>query len=259
MLFAQQLFCVFGVHGTAVLNGQSLCSFAVVQFRNNAADEAVYFVSLLCSSGFAGADGPYRLVSDDHVFQFLFGNAHQSNFGLHRADLLGDAHLALLQQLANAQDHFQTCIQSSSYAFVHGNVGLAKVLTALGVADYNILYAHLSQHLSRDLAGECAGNSPVAVLCANFDVGAAGQLQSRLQIGVGNTDDNAAVSVFYQRFQLFDQRFCLGTGFVHFPVAGDNSLSFCFIHGFCLLLDDFYRLVIRNDGHGSFRAHRTTL
>lgn len=75
MLFAQQLFGVFGVHGASILNGQRLSRIFTIESRYYAADKTIHFICLFRRSGFAGTDGPNRLISDDDMGQFLFGNA----------------------------------------------------------------------------------------------------------------------------------------------------------------------------------------
>ena len=65
---------------------------------------------------------------------------------------------------------------------------------------------------------------------AYLDVGAFGCGNGGLQVGVGDADDNVAVRVFDQGDHLFDESFGLGTGFIHFPVAGDNGFTCCLIH-----------------------------
>ena len=56
-------------------------------------------------------------------------------------------------------------------------IALVEVLTALGVADDNVLNAQLLQHVSGDLAGESAGLLEVHVLSADSDLGALAALQ----------------------------------------------------------------------------------
>ena len=96
MLFAQQLFCVFRVHGAAVLDRHCFGNIFAVKARYHTANKAVDFVGLISGSGFAGADRPYRFLIYDFAGQLLFGNAAQRHFCLHGTNFLSDALLPLL-------------------------------------------------------------------------------------------------------------------------------------------------------------------
>ncbi len=73
-----QLVGVLGVHGAAVLNGNAVGGFLVVQAGDHLADLGADLVGLLSGSGLAGADGPDRLVGDDNSLQLFLGNAAQA-------------------------------------------------------------------------------------------------------------------------------------------------------------------------------------
>ena len=65
ILLAQQLLAVLGVHAAAVLDGGSLGHSFAVDLADDLADLSADFLSLVGSSGLAGADGPDGLVGDD--------------------------------------------------------------------------------------------------------------------------------------------------------------------------------------------------
>ncbi len=90
-------------------------------------------------------------------------------------DLVGDqlhghAQLTLLQALADADDGVQAGLQGGVDLLVDGEVGLVIVLTALGVADDDVLDARLLEHLGGDLAGVGAVGLIVAGLSTDGDV-----------------------------------------------------------------------------------------
>ena len=99
------------------------------------------------------------------------------------------------------------------------------------MADDDVLNAEVGQHVSADLAGEGTGLLKVDVLGADVDVGALGHLDSGDEIGEGNADDDLAAGVLDSGDQLADEGLGLGSGLVHFPVAGDDSFTILFIHG----------------------------
>ena len=186
---------------------------------------------LIGGSGLAGADGPDGLVGDDDVLQFVSGHAVQRDLDLHTDQLLGHALLALVEALADADDGLQAAGQSSLGALVDGLVGLGKVLAALAVADNDVLNAEVGQHVSADLAGEGTGLLKVDILGADVDVGALGHLDSGDKVGKGNADDDLTAGVLDSGDQLVDEGLSLGSGLVHFPVAGDDGFTILFIHG----------------------------
>ncbi len=190
----------------------------------------VHLVRLGGGGGFAGADGPNRLVGQDDAPQLLLGDAPQGRLGLHSHNLLGDAGLPLLQQLADAEDHLQPGVQGGADPLLDGDVGLPKILAALRMADDHVLHPQLLEHRGGNLPGEGAGFRPVAVFRAHRDVGAGGGRQGGFQVGVGDADNHAAVRVLHQGQQLLDEGLGLGTGLVHLPVSGDDRFAQVLVH-----------------------------
>ena len=62
-------------------------------------------------------------------------------------ELQGHAHVPLLQALAHADDGVQARLQGGVDLLVDGDVGLAEVLAALGVADDDVLHAQVLEHV----------------------------------------------------------------------------------------------------------------
>ena len=187
--------------------------------------------SLLGSGGLAGADGPDGLVGDDHAAHLALSQASQSDLHLIGDQLLGDVQLALLQALAHAHDGTQTGLQGGVDLLVDGQVGLVVVLTALGVADDDVLGAHFLEHLHGDLTGESTGGLVVAVLAADGQAGVLEQLHGAGDVHSGNTQHHFAPLVLAQLgLDGLGVGAGLGQGLVHLPVAGDDGLTIFQVH-----------------------------
>ena len=66
----------------------------------------------------------------------------ESDLGLHGNELSGDALLALLEVLADANDDGEACCpERSTCALLNGDVGIAEVGAALAVAGDDVLNA----------------------------------------------------------------------------------------------------------------------
>ena len=145
-------------------------------------------------------------------------------------DLSGDIGFPLFQCLAYAQNHLQPAVESGTHPLGDRFIGLAKILPALAVTDDDILHTQLLEHRCGDFSGKGSALCPVAVLGADLYIGSLGQCQRCLQIGVRRAQHDLTIRVLYQRQQFGDECLCLGTVFVHFPVAGDDRTAFCFVH-----------------------------
>ena len=83
------------------------------------------------------------------------------------------------QHFADAEDGSKSGLQRAFQAAVHGVVGFAEVLAALGVADDDKLEpAGTGEHGGRNFAGEGALVFPIDILRAHFDVAATGLLDT---------------------------------------------------------------------------------
>ena len=173
MLFAQQLFGVFGVHGAAILNGQRLSRIFTIESCYYAADKTIHFICLLRRSGFAGTDGPNRLISDDHPAQLLFGYTAQSDLGLHGNHLAGDALLPLFEGFAHAEDDGQPGIKGGAdlvtTVATHGAAVfiMGVIVTCSGMfAGYFVGMKVFKMNILECLGGICGGMTSTPALGA---------------------------------------------------------------------------------------------
>ena len=203
----------------------------MIQLFDHAADDGADLLGLVGGCGFAGADGPDRLIGDDDVLELLLADAAQRDLGLHADDLLGDALFSLFEHLTDAEDDLESGVQRGAGAGVDGLVGLTEVLSALGMADNDILDAHLGEHLGGDFAGEGAGDCPVAVLRADVEVGALAQRKGGFEVGERNAEHNLAAGVLDHRGKLGDERLGGLAVVIHLPVSGNDCFTQRFIHG----------------------------
>ena len=128
-----------------------------------AADEGDRLLGVVGGGGAAGADRPDGLVGDDEAV----GDARVLEPGARLADedRLHLAGLALVQRLADAHDRLQADVEHGLHLAVHGLVGLAEDVAALGVADDHVV-DELLELLRADLAGGGDVVLPVHVLRA---------------------------------------------------------------------------------------------
>ena len=109
------------------------------------------------------------------------------------------------------------------------------------MTENNVLHAHFREHIRRNFARERAALLEVAVLRADFDVRALGCGKSGFKVGERNASyDFHALYVGNQRLEFLKKRLCLGTSFVHLPVARDNRFSYRFVHNKTSFLIAFY-------------------
>ena len=195
------------------------------------ADEGAPLRRLLRRGGLAGADGPHRLIGDDALAQLLGGHTGQRGLDLQGDQLHGDAQLPLLQRLAHADDGVQTGLQCGQHLAVYGEVRLAEVLPALGVADDDVLHAQILQHVGGDLTSVGAGLLKEHVLCAHGHPCVLEGLDGGGDVHSGDTHHYVApLGLGQQSLQLLGEFFRLAGGLVHLPVAGDNGLTVSAIH-----------------------------
>ena len=88
--------------------------------------------------GFAGADGPDWLISDDNGRGGFRGDAGEGTGDLGLENGLGLAGFALGEDFANADDRNNVVLERGVELLVDDFVGLGKVLAALGVADEGV-------------------------------------------------------------------------------------------------------------------------
>jgi len=117
----------------------------------------------------AGADGPHRLVGDDRAREIGRRETGATGHQLAHDDLHGRVRLALLQRLAHAHDRREPGRERGDQALVHGLVGLAEELAALGVPDDDVRAAGLDEHRG-EISPVNAPSAPVEVLRGEPDV-----------------------------------------------------------------------------------------
>ena len=236
----QQLRRVLGVHGAAVLDGDGPGHPGAELLADDGADVGADLAGLFGGGGLAGADGPDGLIGDDHAAHLVLGQAGQGGLHLIGDQLLGDAQLPLTQALAHADDGLQAGLQGGLDLLVDGEVGLVVVLAALGVADDDVLGAHVLEHLGGDLAGIGAGGLVVAGLAADGHPGVPESLDGAVHIDAGDAQYDLAPLVAAQvGLDGLGKGLGLGEGLVHLPVAGDDRLAVFQIHSGS---DSFVRL-----------------
>ncbi len=159
------------------------------------------------------------------------GHAGQSGLHLIGDELHGHAQLTLLQALAHADDGVQAGLQGGVDLLVDGEVGLVVVLTALRVADDDVLHAQLLEHLGGNLAGVGAVGLIVAVLSADGDAAVLEQTHSGGNVHVGHAEnDLAPLGLAQLGLDVLGEGLGLGQGLVHLPVAGDDGLAVAAVH-----------------------------
>ena len=147
-------------------------------------------------------------------------------------DGVGVAALALVLELAHADDGDQARFHRRAYAQVHGLVGLAEVLAALAVADDHILHATGLEHVGAEFARIGAALGEVDVLRAQMDVAALGRFLDGGKVRRGHAHHHVAVRVLHGGHERGNQLAGFVGGLVHLPVAGNDRLT----HGLYLTL-----------------------
>ena len=111
----------------------STCTWAAPSARQGGADGAVDFLGLLGAGAAAGADGPDRLIGQDHA-RHGFGAQGQHGLELALDDGQRVAGVAIGQRFAHADHGSQAGGQRGARLVRHDLVGLAVQHATLGVA-----------------------------------------------------------------------------------------------------------------------------
>ncbi|BFO12603.1 hypothetical protein GGER_51130 [Serratia rubidaea] len=168
-------FCgVFIIHGTAVLNDDAGSDVGVV-LGDVVADKFVYRLSLRRGRGFAGADGPDRLIGNHGVFHRRRAQGFQHGVNLTCANFFGLARFVFRFGFTDAQHRGQAGFFQYREFLGDHFVALFVIGATLRVADDDVLCADVFQHVGGNFTGKGAGQVHVYVLGAQRDA-AAGQL-----------------------------------------------------------------------------------
>ena len=147
------------------------------------------FLGLLGGSGLSGTDGPYGLVGDDDVLHVLGGEVCENVDGLGFDHFEVLAGFALLEALAHAEDYAEAVVECEPGLVYELGVGLAVVLTALGVSEDGVLGTGGSHHSGGNLSGVGALLLVCAVLCGKAYGSALDDLCHRYEVGCRGGDD----------------------------------------------------------------------
>jgi hypothetical protein len=114
---------------------------------------------------------------------------------------------------------------------VDGDVGLAEVLAALGVADDDILYAQVLEHVGGHLAGVGPAGLVVQVLRAHGHPHVLEGLQGGGDVHEGDAHHHLApLGAGQDGLELLGKLLGVAGSFVHLPVAGNNGLTVSTVH-----------------------------
>ncbi len=183
---------VVGLDAAAVENAHGCGNLLAEKLRDFSANDAVRFGGHFGRCGFAGADGPDRLIGDDDGRGGLGGDAGECTGDLGLQNLLGQAAFALGKHFADADDGDDAVLERGVELLVDDLVGLGEILAALGVADEGVRAADGHQLADGGLAGVGALFGEVDVLRADGDVGAVGGGEST--VGRRTGEGNRAIS-----------------------------------------------------------------
>ena len=115
--------------------------------------------------------------------------------------------------------------------FVDGDIGFPEVLAALAVADDDVFDGQVLQHIGGHLACESALLLEVDVFRAHGDAQVLKGLGSGGDVAGGNADQGLApLGAGHDLADVLGKLFGLGSGHVHFPVSGNDSLAVSAVH-----------------------------
>ena len=177
----------------------------------------MYLLRLLLAGGFAGTDGPDRLISDDRIGEGLRPALLEHRFQLFFDDPLGVPGLALMQAFAHAQHRHQPGTLGRQELPGDQFIGLLLVLTALGMADQHVAAADVGQHFGGDIAGKGALHMHTDILRAENE-SRAGITADQVVEDRQRRDDQGFHGRIQGRRQGIQQGFAEGAAAVELPV-----------------------------------------
>ena len=188
-------------------------------------------LSLVGGRGLAGADRPNGLIGDNELVAVGGGNVLKTDVHLALDDFIELSGFALFERFADADDSCKTGGDDGARTLIDGLVGLAEVLTALGVSDDDVLSAGIEKHSGGNFARIGALLFPMGVLGSDTDVSTLSGGD-----GGGNVDSGRAARDFDVGIGLgglgysLDESSGLGGLNVHLPVTCDDFLTHDFIN-----------------------------
>src|SRR5580698_4410742 len=196
--------------------------------RDLAADEQVRGGCDLGGGGFAGADSPDWLVSDNDVFRVFRDDSDQGERNLLPQDFIRVVGFPLGQDFSDADNRGELVLERHGELFVEGFIGFVEVLALLRVPDDDMRRSDGRKHQCRGLAGIGALFGEVHVLGADADVGAGDGGDDCAQGCVGRAEDDLVPVMACDKGQEgFDVFFGLGRSFIHLPVGNYEWFVHC--------------------------------
>mmetsp|Transcript_88654 Transcript_88654/g.173387 ORF Transcript_88654/g.173387 Transcript_88654/m.173387 type:complete len:290 (+) Transcript_88654:120-989(+) len=220
-----ELLAVLRRHTAAILDAHLLRHLGGDLLLQEGADGRVRLLRLVRRGHLAGADGPDGLVGDDDVVPVLDLRDHSGQLPL--VHLVRLPRLALLQQLADAEDHLHALLLADLHLLRRDLVGVAVLRAALGVADERPTDAEVGEVLRAPLPGESAEARGRDVLGGHGHAQALDALLHHRDVQGRRADENVdLVLVEGGAFPSLDE---LGGGllrrWVALPVATDDRLA----------------------------------
>src|SRR5664280_868208 len=218
VLLPEQHGGVVGLDAATVEDPQAGRGGLPEQLPGAATQGGVCLLGLGRGGGLSRPDRPDRLVRERQVRRVEPLDRGALPFQ-HRQRL---ASLALLERLADAEDHVEAGALGRLSAGAGGGVALAEVLPPLRVAGDHPAHPELGEHRRRDLAGERAAVLPVAVLGADRDLGAGRDQHGRGEQRERRADDDLRTGPGHPLHQGLEVRLHRRDRPVHLPVGGDE-------------------------------------
>jgi peptidyl-prolyl cis-trans isomerase D len=175
------------------------------------------------AGGQPGADGPYRLISDDKTIR---PSPIRNRSGeLSRNHFNRRSRLTLLTGFADAEDRDQPRSPCARNLVANGPIGFAMILPPLGVAQNDVRATEIRQHFRADVAGGGAFCKGVAILPAERYAAPSERSPNLAQQSRRRADEQVAGQLAPGGSPMREgARQCRAVFAqpVHFPIAGDQ-------------------------------------
>mmetsp|Transcript_1543 Transcript_1543/g.3848 ORF Transcript_1543/g.3848 Transcript_1543/m.3848 type:complete len:293 (-) Transcript_1543:117-995(-) len=211
-----------GSDGATVLDDHLLGRGGRVVGSEPLAHGRVSLLRLLRGGGEAGADGPHGLVRNHDVGELGLADALQAAHELRGHDLVSAAVLALLLELAHAQDALQASGEHLARLLVDELVRLAEDSAALRVPREHVAAPHRLEHRRRHATGVRALVILADVLRAEADFAAGKHAAHGIEVGERHADRHIRRRALRRVGHDLGECDRLGQHRVHLPVTGDQ-------------------------------------